>query len=106
MSAVGNESSVVWDSDFKVAMFHTTYSGVFRRVLKRIEPDINFVEILEKEQDLKKVEDYLNSLPLESGIKVRLTKRSYGIYNIPKVKIRSPENAFRISKTSSLPKKS
>ena len=102
MSAtLNNESSVVWDSDFKTVLFHTTYSGVFRRVLKRLEPTLDFVQILADQQNsLQKSEAYVNSLKLETGIKLRLSNRSYSIYNIPKELTRNPENAFKIRRKS------
>jgi hypothetical protein len=95
MTSLSNEDSIVWDKEFKVGMFYTTSLSTFRKVLHRLEPDVEVTSL-----KLKELENHLNSLNLETGIKVRLENRSYSIYNISSKYMRKPENAFKIRKVS------
>lgn len=95
MTDLANEDSIVWDKTFKVGMFYTTSLGTFRKVLHRLEPDVDATAL-----KLKDLETHLNSLNLETGIKVRLENRSYSIYNISSKYMRKPENAFKIRKSA------
>ena len=94
MTSLSNEDSIVWDKEFKVGMFYTTSLSTFRKVLHRLEPDVEVTSL-----KLKELESHLNSLNLETGIKVSLENRSYSIYNISSKYMRKPENAFKIRKS-------